>query len=175
MVEQIIIDVSVFMNSMTTLPRNKALQVEAVEFLRRVHVALKAAEVQLREPPLFILETFSATNRQRDHQSWLLYDEWRTGPLPTLIEPFTEDDAHKVMDDHAARFRFEPPFVKGGDLAYLGLARKHGATLITCDAQLLRYGTERFATVIRPSTWLASGDHGGPTLAPSAVEDGAKR
>lgn len=90
------------------------------------------------------------------NHSWVLYPEWAIRPLSTTIEPFTEDDAHELMAAHALRFS-TPPFVKGADLVYLGLARKHGATLITCDESLLRYGTEGFALVIRPSTWRGPG------------------
>lgn len=65
--EQVIIDVSVFLNAMSTMPRKQALRTECIEFLRRVHSAQKKGQIELRDP-IFVLEVFSAFNREwRDH------------------------------------------------------------------------------------------------------------
>lgn len=158
MIHPLIIDVSVFMNAQATLPRKEPLRVECVEFLRRVHAAHASGRIILREPPLFVLETFAVINRQAAEHLWMRYPEWKLAPLPTTIEPFTEDDAHELMAAHAACYPTTPPYVKGADLVYLALARKHNAALVTTDDGLLRYGSDGFASVIRPSSWLVPGE-----------------
>jgi hypothetical protein len=79
--------------------------------------------------------------------------------LKTTIEPFTEDDAHEIMNALASAFPLQEkggklhPLVKGADLEFLAVARKHDCPLITTDGGLLQYGRRRFARVMRPSDW----------------------
>jgi hypothetical protein len=82
----------------------------------------------------------------------------KTTPLRTKIEPFTEDDAHAVMNAIAQRFvqtRGEKPhpYCKGGDLMYLGVAMKFGCPLVTVDQDLLLYGSVGLHRILHPKDW----------------------
>jgi predicted nucleic acid-binding protein len=157
MIEEIVIDINVFMAALSTADGHQS---ESVDFLRRVRAAERAGEVRQRQPPMFVLEFFAVRNRIRQKLDRRLYPEIITDPIPTVIEPFTEDDAHALQDLHAARFPCDPPFVKrGGDLEYLAVAVKHGCTLVSLDDGLLEYGRRDFWKVIPPAKWLAPGQH----------------
>ena len=92
----------------------------------------------------------------------ICYPEIVSDPIPTTIEPFTEDDAHDLMNMHVAAFPTSAPVVKrGADLEYLAVATKHRCTLVSCDTGLLNYGTtgvlgypSPLCRVIEPSKWL---------------------
>jgi hypothetical protein len=158
--EEIVIDVNVFMTARAKAADRADEQRECVAFLRRVHDAQKNGTIVLREPPVFVLEVFAVSNRRRRDWSTLLYPEFQFDPLATVIEPFTEDDAHVLMEAHAAAFPLDPPFVRGADLEFLAVARKHACALISCDEGLLRYGREGFCTVVRPRAWRGPGTIG---------------
>lgn len=157
MVEEIVIDINVFMAALSTTDRRQAV---SVEFLRRVRAAERAGEILQRQPPIFVLEFFTVRNRIRQTLDRALYPEVVTDPIPTVIEPFTEDDAHALQQLHVARFPSDPPFVnRGADLEYLAVAVKHDCTLVSWDDGLLEYGRRAFCKVIQPSKWLAPGKH----------------
>ena len=161
---ELVIDVCVFINAISPL---HPAQRECVDFLYRAHAAERDTGLHVREPPLFVLEFFAARNRTSEGNGHdvSLYPEFQltdtTTPLRTKIEPFTEEDAHQIMGALATAFPFNVPgekrhpLVKGADLEFLAVARKHGCPLVTTDEGLLEYGRRGFAKVVRPCEWPA--------------------
>ena len=165
-VRELVIDPCVIFAAITVA---HADQHECLDFLRRAHAVEDAGRLVLHEPPIFVLEFFSVSNRSAFETRKFdrsLYPEFRltdtTTPLRTRIEPFTEDDAHEIMNAIAARFPLQPepthgnkphPYCKGGDLMYLGVARRFGCPLVTLDEGLLKYGVAGFHEIVRPAAW----------------------
>jgi predicted nucleic acid-binding protein len=164
-VRELVIDTCVFISAITV---SDPEQQECADFLQRAHGFEDRGLLLLREPPLFVLEFFAVRNRaafDRNKFDVSLYPQFQltatTTPLRTTIDPFTEDDAHEIMNALATRFPFQPkqgqgkphPYCNGGDLMYLGVAKKYGCPLVTRDSGLLGYGALGFHEIVHPRDW----------------------
>lgn len=161
-VRAIVIDTSVFFAAVEAAHRDHR---ECLDFLARAHAVQDAGLLLVREPPLFVLEFFSVSNRADEKYDKSLYPGFRltdaSRPLATTIVPFTEDDAHEIMEAIASRYlqpkrpsgRKRQPYCQGSDLMYLAVARKFRCPLVTIDDGPLLYGADGFHDVIRPGAW----------------------
>lgn len=128
---------------------------QALSFLLALHPIAKSKQAIVYEPPLFGLEIFATFNRQANRFDPSKYPQIIEDPIPIEEVEFTWEDVHELQFAHSLLIKDKNPQhvkVKGGDLIYLGIARKYRCPLVTVDGGLLKYNGN-FCSVMRPETY----------------------